>query len=31
LPGSEFIFGISQGLPVCLCACLNQDGFYLGL
>ena len=27
LPGSESVFGISQGPPVCARASLNQDGF----
>ena len=27
LPGSESIFGISQGPPLCACVSLSQDGF----
>ena len=27
LPGSESIFGLSQGPPLCACASLSQDGF----
>ena len=27
LPGSESVFGISQGPPMCACASLSQDGF----
>ena len=28
LPGSESVFGVSQGPPMCACASLSQDGFY---
>ena len=27
LPGSESIFGLSQGPPMCMCVSLSQDGF----
>ena len=27
LPGSESVFGISQGPPMCPCASLSQAGF----
>ena len=27
LPGSESIFGLTQGPPLCACAFLSQDGF----
>ena len=27
LPGSESIFGLSQGPPMCACTSLSQDGF----
>ena len=27
LPGSKFIFGLPQGLPLCARASLSQDGF----
>ena len=27
LPGSEFVFGLSQGPHLCACASLSQDGF----
>ena len=27
LPGSESVFGLSQGPPKCGCAFLSQDGF----
>ena len=27
LPGSESVFGISQGPPMCACASLSQGGF----
>ena len=28
LPGSQSTFGISQDPPMCVHACLSQDGFY---
>ena len=27
LPGSESLFGLTRGLPLCVCASLSQDGF----
>ena len=27
LPGSESVFGVSQGPPLCVCTSLSQDGF----